>query len=409
VNWVSSSHDFVRKKFFDYYTQPDLQIPAPTLMNQREFAFLLFYEKIMLRHKAFVDIANLRLFFKDIVPSGVYYSCAYYENPRYDMAQKGWLGADLVFDIDADHIPTSCDKNHDEWICKSCGRIGKGENPEFCPNCHAKKFTIKAWPCEFCLDSAKMETVKLVDMLEQDFGFSKSEIQVFFSGHRGYHVHVENETVKSLGAIARKEIVDYVSGMGLELKKQGGKKGCSKPFVLPDSSWGKRLKHGMAEFIGNATKEDLTTIGIKKSSALIIMKNKDLIRDRCINKGLWSGVKFLSDKTWEKLAEHTKNLLSASIDTVVTTDIHRLIRLAGTLHGKTGLKKIAVQTSCLKDFDPFAQALAFKEGAERVFVTRAPEFRLGEKMFGPYENQKLELPTAAAILLICRNRAEVLK
>ncbi len=51
----------------------------------------------------------------ETVPSDVYHSCAYYENPDFDMDKKGWIGADLVFDIDADHIPTTCNKIHDEF------------------------------------------------------------------------------------------------------------------------------------------------------------------------------------------------------------------------------------------------------------------------------------------------------
>jgi hypothetical protein len=42
-----------------------------------------------------------------------------------------------------------------------------------------------------------------------------------------------------------------------------------------------------------------------------------------------------------------------------------------------------------------------------VFVSDVPEFRLGENMFGPYKRKTVELPTAAAILLICKGRAEV--
>jgi DNA primase small subunit len=102
-----------------------------------------------------------------------------------------------------------------------------------------------------------------------------------------------------------------------------------------------------------------------------------------------------------------KNLESAKIDTVVTTDIHRLIRLAGTLHGKTGLRKVEFPVKCLEDFDPFKEAVAFKEGVVKVFVSDAPEFRLGGNVFGPYKSQTVELPTAAAVLLICRGRAKV--
>jgi DNA primase small subunit len=98
---------------------------------------------------------------------------------------------------------------------------------------------------------------------------------------------------------------------------------------------------------------------------------------------------------------------AAKIDTVVTTDIHRLIRMNGTLHGKTGLKKVQFPASALHDFDPFVGAVAFKKGAVKVLVSDAPEFRVGGETLGPYKNQTVTLPTAAAVMLICKRRAEV--
>ena len=57
------------------------------------------------------------------------------------------------------------------------------------------------------------ETIKLLKMLKEDLGFAQKDIRVFYSGHRGYHVHVESEAVQTLDAIARKEIVDYLTGL----------------------------------------------------------------------------------------------------------------------------------------------------------------------------------------------------
>jgi hypothetical protein len=45
----------------------------------------------------------------------------------------------------------------------------------------------------------------------------------------------------------------------------------------------------------------------------------------------------------------------------------------------------------------------------KVFVSDAPEFRLGGSVLGPYKDETVELPTAAAVLLICKGRAEVAK
>jgi len=42
-----------------------------------------------------------------------------------------------------------------------------------------------------------------------------------------------------------------------------------------------------------------------------------------------------------------------------------------------------------------------------VFVSSAPEFRLGGNVFRAYKNETVELPTAAAVLLVCKGRAEV--
>jgi DNA primase small subunit len=374
-----SSREFVYSKFCEYYHYAE--IPSPALPEQRDFAYLLFKERFLVRHKRFEKIHDLKQVLNDIAPSDVYHSCAYYENPDFDMDKKGWLGADLVFDIDADHIPTSCDKIHDEWRCNQCQFTGKGITPEVCPICGGQKFETKTWPCDLCIKSARDETAKLIDMLEKDFGFSSDELHVFFSGHRGYHVHVEDEAVRTLDALARKEIVDYISGLGLaifekDVREKPGKRS-SKTFSLHDYGWNKRLKLGMQDFLSNATKDDLKSIGLKSNA---LMKNKDIILKRCITDGRWNSVNGVSDQTWLKMAEHIKELQSAKIDTVVTTDIHRLIRMNETLHGKTGLRKVEFPADKLEDFDPFTQAVAFKKGTAKVFVSDAPEFRLGGNM-----------------------------
>ena len=402
-----SSRNFVYEKFSEFYRAPSTVVPSPTLLGQRELGFLLFKERIMLRHKVFARINDLRSFLGEVVPSDVYRSCAYYENPEAEMDKKGWLGADLVFDIDADHIPTPCNKIHDKWTCKNCGFIDKGVTPKHCPECGGEKFDTKTWVCDKCLGSTKEETMKLIDILQRDFGFSDEEVHVFFSGHRGYHVHVETEAVKSLDAMARKEIVDYVTGLGLIISKRVGKgKKTSEKFFLTDFAWNKRIKQGMRRFISTASLDDLKNIGLKRASNAVF-NNKEELLNRCIDKGFWDSISHVKLETWKKIAEHVKDLESAKIDTVVTTDTHRLIRMNGTLHGKTGLRKVEFPVKRLADFDPFEEAVAFKEGAVKVFVSDAPKFRLGGSVLGPYRRQTVEVPTAAAVLLICKSRAEV--
>ena len=409
-----SSRDFVYESFADFYRYPSTVIPSPSSLGQRELGFLLFRKQIMLRHKVFAHISDLKSFVSETVPSDVYHSCAYYENPALDMDKKGWLGADLVFDIDADHIPTSCDKSHDKWTCTNnkCESKGKGATPETCPSCGGRKFETKTWPCVLCLESAKDETAKLIDILEKDFGFSTKEMSVFFSGHRGYHVYIENKTVEILDTVSRKEIVDYILGLGLTIsgakaKGKSGRKSASSEFRLHDFGWNKRLKLGLKKFILNATEEDLRKAGFKGKTVVAILGNRELIIKRCVEEGRWKSLKGVTAGTWKKIAEYIKNLGSSNIDTVVTTDKHRLIRMNGTLHGKTGLKKVQFPIENLDDFDPFTEAVAFKGGEVKMSVSDVPKFRLGENEFGPYKRTEVELPTAAAVLLICKGRGKL--
>lgn len=400
---------FVQTMFRNYYTQNYSLQSNISKIEQREFGFIMF-EGWMQRHKSFRQTDELDAFLKNAVPSDGYYSCAYYESPEAEMDKKGWLGADLIFDIDADHIPTSCNKIHDTWTCENCGFAGRGITPEKCPRCNSEKFTANTWPCEVCLDFAKTETLKLLEILTQDFGFSDKEIRVFFSGHRGYHVSVENDAIKTLDAVARKEIVDYVLGLGMNIAfKESDKKKAKKysfSEMFSNIKLHKRLMQGLQTFIVNANAEDFQNIELKKNAIEALMRNRNLILENLQKTGNVF-VKGVGDDSWKKIIEHVIKLQSAKIDTVVTTDTHRLIRLTDTLHGKTGLKKVEISISDLNIFDPFKDAVAFEGGKVAVHVSDAPKFKLSGEILGPYKNERVELPTAAALFLVCKGRAEV--
>lgn len=411
IDVSQKSREFVRRMFTQYY-QELCELYAPTSLENREFGFSTFDEQGMLRHVSFKSENELRTFMERAVPSNAYYSCAYYEQPEAAMDKKGWFGADLIFDIDADHIPTSCGKTHDEWTCDNCKFVGRGLTPEKCPACNGQKFDVKTWPCDGCLDSAKAETIKLLDMLQCDFGFSKEDIHVFFSGHRGYHVHVESEAVRMLDAVARKEIVDYVLGLGLDTslgeKKHGRTRFPTAPR-LDDFGWYGRLAKGMYDFVLRAKPEDYKNLELRKNVIEALIQNRDAILRSWGDAGPYRAVKGVGVDSWKRIVEFCKESLSAKLDTVVTTDVHRLIRLTNSLHGKTGLKKVEFPVSGVDVFDPFKSAVAFKGGDVTVFVSDAPVFRLGDETFGPYKDCRVELPVAAALLLICKDRAEIVE
>jgi DNA primase small subunit len=108
-----------------------------------------------------------------------------------------------------------------------------------------------------------------------------------------------------------------------------------------------------------------------------------------------------------KLMEIAVKEQAADIDTVVTTDIHRLIRLPNTLHGKTGWQVQTINLDGLPDYDPMTSAIAFRSGEAKVYVRHAPKVRIADKEYGPYTQETVTVPMAVALFLLCKKGARI--
>jgi DNA primase small subunit len=403
---------YLKNRFKEYYLDQSDLIQIPPSFKQREFGFLFFDGRTMFRHIAFTTKEELRNYLEIRAPAHVYYSSAYYESPEEEMIKKTWLGADLVFDIDADHIETSCKEEHDQWICRSCGVKGRGIAPRNCPNCSGVNFKEEKWLCEKCLEVAKFETLKLLDILVQDLGLSlKKNLTINFSGHRGYHVHVYEENVHQLDQLPRRELVDYIMGIGIDARFHGFNPSSQieKP-ALSGVGWGGRLARALYTYFFNMNSENIKGLELDDKGINVLLNRKEEVLQSLEKEAPKQIFKILGQKyqkTFDKLVKSAVKLQGSAIDTVVTTDIHRLIRLPMTLHGKTGLRAEKVQVDELEGFDPLGKAVAFNKGEIMVQVTNVPEFRVGEEVFGPFKNEKVELPEAAAMLLLCKGFAKV--
>jgi len=385
-------------------------------MKEREFGFLLFKERIMVRHKAFQDFETFTHTLLSLAPSDVYYSTAYYRHPDLEMDEKGWLGSDIVFDVDADHIDTPCKETHDMWVCPKCNENRRWRKPPKCPACGHEKLDDKPWLCDRCLLAAKEEVLKLIELLVEDFGIKSDDMRLFFSGHRGYHLHITSESLKTLDEVQRKEMVDYVIALGLDPAEQGLYQDLlddRHPIVvgpdLTDPGWRGRLAKGIYEILTELDERQLVELGFTRGAAAQILNQREAIKKEWSKRMLWSSFQDkwkINDKVWRKILEKALTLvaLPAKIDTVVTTDIHRLIRMPETLNGKTGLKATTIELERLEEFDPFHEPVVF-EGKQTVYVKEAPEMRLRDEVLGPFVDEKLELPLAAAVLLVAKGVA----
>ncbi len=399
-----SNEDYVKRMFKSYYLK--WRGEPPKEYDRREYAFMLSKKGDMIRHKSFEKWDEIKEFLAKNAPLHVFYSSAYYLQPSApDMDAKEWIGADLIFDIDVDHIYTPCKENHDKWLCLECGFKGKGMVPEACPACSSKRIESKTWFCEKCIDIAKEETIKLVeDFLINDFGFSPTEIEIVFSGRRGFHIHVENDVVKELDQRARREIVDYIKGIGLTLQDKKRRKLLVPP--LNAYGWSGRIAKGVYEILNSHEPQKIAEIlDFKK-----ISKIEKIVRQ------ILSGLEEAKDyrilegegrKIWLKAAEKAIVNKRCEIDERVTTDIKRLIRLPETLHGGTGLIVLKMKTRDLEEFDPYKHAVAFKKGVIKVKILEMPKITFLDEEWGPYKDEVIEVPLGLAMYLICSDNAVI--
>jgi len=86
-------------------------------------------------------------------------------------------------------------------------------------------------------------------------------------------------------------------------------------------------------------------------------------------------------------------------------DIHRIFRLPGSLNSKSGLTKIFCND--LEKFDPYTEASFLSETPVQVTVNCPIVFNLKNKKFGPYFNEKVTIPTYAAVYMICKKLATI--
>ena len=326
--------------FRDYYGHIEIRDGH---IGEREFGFGDFEKKISFRHYSFSNAALLKKYIVDNAPAFISYSPAFYQEPSgRPMEKKGWLGAELVFDLDAGDLHLECQKQHS-----------------------------RAWVCSNCLEKVKLETIKLIeDFLIPDFGFSTKEMSINFSGNRGYHVHVSCDPVYQLKSKSREAITDYISGKKIDpdwffpsIGKKIAKLSGPKPS---DPGWGGKLAGDVIKSI-NGGVDALVAIGIERKIAKALdAKKADVIFG--ISNGNWDKVAIpKKDEFWKDIILKISPNLGCAIDKNVTKDVHHLIRMPETLHGDTGLAGKSIgSVSELEKFDPMKDAIAFNSGEMTV-------------------------------------------
>ncbi|MCI0497858.1 MAG: DNA primase small subunit PriS [Thermoplasmata archaeon] len=394
---------FLRERFLGHYRANP---PAmPPRFARREWGFMFFGGGYMMRHIAFATAAEASDFFLRKVPSHAYYSTAYYSEPGAQrMQEKGWLGADLIFDLDADHLPNAAGMTYEDQLA-----------------------------------AVKPEMAKLLDdFILGDLGIGEEHVRLAFSGGRGYHLHVSHPGVVGLPSSARREIIDYVTGKGINLdtvlhKIAIGSK--TKGRFTTDtfarrldpstaSGWPGRITRGVLEELrhiqelndGDAIayltgadasgKKRFEGIGKKRANEILARLRTIATWQDDVSNGIIDifGDNFPVDHFIETVIEKVKVPLTGEADEPVTTDIKRLIRVPGSLHGKTGMLTVALTVDEFRAFDPLTDAIAFGDEEVRVNVVKETSVGLGG-VTRRYPQGEASVPEYVAVFMIARRMA----
>jgi DNA primase small subunit len=381
---------YLRGRFGDHYRRAE--IPRPPDADTREWGHVPWTEgpgETMVRHQSLLDLGDLDGFLARERPKHVYFSAGRYEEPGAStMGAKTWRSSDLIFDLDADHLPS----------------VRPGEDA------YADM-----------LEACKGALLKLLDFLEHDFGFA--DLSVVFSGARGYHVHVRDEGVQRLESDGRREIVDYVRGIGLEVdalvseEPVAGTAGRTSPArkrtLSTEGGWSARAHRRLVDFVDDLRGMDEAAalerlqeyegIGEGRAAAALraARENDEAIREGNID------VHPAFYQVATRTVAETVAAENAPIDEPVTTDTNRLIRLPGSLHGGSGLAVRPIDRDAIDDFEPLVDAVpeTFVGHEITVEVTDGGEVELGGDSFR-FDPGERSVPEYLGVFLMARGRAE---
>lgn len=390
---------FLFKSFRKYYR---VHTPIlPDRFTRREFGFMFFDKSYVQRHMSFTNPGDLHRFMLGQVPSHSYYSTSYYRKPDAPtMDEKGWMGAELIFDLDADHLEGAASMTYAEMLLQ-----------------------------------IRSEMINLVDsFLLGDLGFSEDQVHITFSGGRGYHAHVRTPDVMGLGTHERRELVDYITGTGLNIDwvfpynrvatsqvvtGSGVRTNVAKDRLIPPADsggWRLRMRNGLMDVVNDFCDTDVKTIkreypSIKGSNNSTVQKAQEELRASRGALFQKNTMAMLSQSTQTMLVKIMKEdvayRLSGEVDEPVTADIKRLIRLPGSVHGKSGLRVTPITRSELTDFDPLQMAVPDEYSDEPVKVTmrRPAELEMKGERFSL--QGETEVPEFAAVFLVGRKMADI--
>jgi DNA primase small subunit len=301
----------------EYYSNyfdvtPLINIIGLTTFRRREFGFDL--GDLFTRNLSFDTPRKLVDFMANKGVFQAYAGAVYSKSPskQHSIQKLQWELRELVFDIDLDEYD----------LIRRC-------------DCRGKKTF-----CEECWTLAQDAMIFIDATMREDFGFE--DLVWVFSGRRGVHCWICDDSAKKLDQRQRSSIINY-----LTLIKEGDK----TPQMETLPKYAKSLKDRIftllsRSFFLNTTEAELIELGFKKGDAKSILQG--VRKKRQFNyKQLIPTYPSIDPLRLSKAIVISRY---PRIDRKVTMDTRRLLKIPNSIHGNTG--NICVVIKNISNFDP---------------------------------------------------------
>ena len=396
TGWARFAH-----RFGQYYQHAPLW--SPPRIKTREWMFIPFGGAPPLRHKSFSGIGQVQSFLSQRAMHSCFYSTAYWRRPyELKMAEKLWQGADLIFDLDGDHLPGVTDRDFPGML---------------------EVIQEQAWSL-------------WNDFLEPEFGFTEDHLQVTFSGHRGFHLHYRDPSLFHLDSEARRELVSHIRGEGVDVKG-----GLARYHDQHAKGWTQRIRQGMDAMIttlraihrgsegssGELRRLETELQAMQDREGTTSQRSAAAIRRLAELMDHDQRVGRLKEGKFEVLGNYQAlflNLLKADAsvvlgsagetDEVVTIDVRRQIRWPTSLHGKSGMRVSEFPLSRLdpdghNPYNPLNEAfvLGMDQVVEVEWTVDDAVAQFGDRRLESTTGERIQVHESGATFLVLKGWAQL--
>lgn len=319
----------------EFSLDPALSVIGTKDFHMREFGFQVVRNGDLrfVRNISFPTPEALFEYIQATTPLSIYVGAIYSEGPDYreqrSIHQVDWIRRELIFDIDL--------TDYDE--VRFCGCRGKNEM------------------CEHCWELVNVGARWIHETMVEDFGVEG--IKWDFSGRRGLHATILDYDFSTLDEEQRAAIVNY-----LTFFKGEGKNVKYHPPAKHHKEYNNRMWHLLYQsFFKEVTVEQLIEIGFGQSRALQILNQRDRmgVSNEFLNRHVFVRQKLASITPSQQIPSKEEILetilfrWSPRLDSAVTVDLRRILRMPGSVHGDTGRVVRFIEPDEFDFFDPLLE------------------------------------------------------